>query len=100
MTFALDATTIAAVLAWSALVFWLGRASAGGRATDLSAPPPRVTRRPAAGPRDPVVPPPDVLTAIRAELARGNKISAIKLMRDATGLGLAEAKREVESLEG
>lgn len=35
--------------------------------------------------------------AARAELAAGNKIMAIKLVRDATGLGLKEAKDLVES---
>jgi ribosomal protein L7/L12 len=39
--------------------------------------------------------PPDV----RAELARGNKIQAIKLLRKATGLGLKEAKELVDGAE-
>jgi ribosomal protein L7/L12 len=37
--------------------------------------------------------------AILAEVKRGNKIEAIKLCREATGLGLAEAKDFVERLE-
>lgn len=37
--------------------------------------------------------------AILAELKRGNKIEAIKLCREATGMGLAEAKDFVERLE-
>jgi ribosomal protein L7/L12 len=37
--------------------------------------------------------PPDVLAA----LANGNKIEAIKLLRERTGLGLAEAKNHVEA---
>lgn len=37
--------------------------------------------------------PPDVLAALQ----RGNKIEAIKLMRQATGLGLKEAKDAVEA---
>lgn len=39
--------------------------------------------------------PADVADALR----RGNKIMAIKLWRERTGLGLAEAKREVEDFE-
>lgn len=37
-----------------------------------------------------------LLDAIKAEIAAGNKIEAIKLYRDATGAGLAEAKEAVE----
>lgn len=37
--------------------------------------------------------------AILAELQRGEKIAAIKLCREATGMGLAEAKEFVERLE-
>ena len=36
---------------------------------------------------------------IRELLASGNKIAAIKLYREETGIGLAEAKAAVESLE-
>jgi hypothetical protein len=36
---------------------------------------------------------------IEAELFAGRKISAIKLYRDATGTGLAEAKHAVEDIE-
>lgn len=39
--------------------------------------------------------PPDVLAALRA----GHKIDAIRLMREATGLGLKEAKDAVEAFE-
>jgi hypothetical protein len=35
---------------------------------------------------------------VRAALAAGNKIEAIKLVRAATGLGLAEAKEMVERM--
>jgi ribosomal protein L7/L12 len=41
----------------------------------------------------------DNLERIRAELAAGHKIEAIKLFRAASGAGLAEAKRAVEALE-
>ncbi len=37
---------------------------------------------------------------VAAELARGNKIAAIKLLRHATGLGLKEAKDAVDAAEG
>ena len=37
-----------------------------------------------------------LLDDIKAEIAAGNKIAAIKLYRDATGAGLAEAKEAVE----
>lgn len=42
---------------------------------------------------------PDQREAIVAALKRGNKIEAVKLCREATGLGLAEAKDWVEKLE-
>ena len=41
-------------------------------------------------------PPADVVEMLRA----GNLINAIKLWRDYTGLGLAEAKAEMEQLSG
>lgn len=41
-------------------------------------------------------PPADVVEMLRA----GNLINAIKLWRDYTGLGLAEAKAEMEELSG
>lgn len=37
--------------------------------------------------------------AVRDALARGDKVAAIKLVREATGLGLAEAKAAVEALD-
>lgn len=37
-----------------------------------------------------------LLDDVKAEIAAGNKITAIKLYRDATGAGLAEAKEAVE----
>jgi ribosomal protein L7/L12 len=40
-----------------------------------------------------------LLDDIKAELAAGNKIAAIKLYREATGAGLAEAKQAVELIE-
>ena len=40
-----------------------------------------------------------VMADIRALIAGGNKIEAIKVLREATGLDLTEAKRIVDSLE-
>lgn len=41
--------------------------------------------------------PADLRSRIEAEVHRGNKIMAIKLLREATDLGLAEAKDAIES---
>jgi hypothetical protein len=92
-----------ALLAWSALVFWLGRSSAGSERGDLSGPPPTIltaTRPMAPGGIAQAHLSPERLASIRGEIARGNKIAAIKLMREATGLGLAEAKQAVEAMGG
>lgn len=97
ITMTLDWGALIALIGWSLFVFWLGRRSAGPRDRDLSGPPPSfATPRSAAAP---VALSPEALSAIRGELARGNKISAIKLMREATGMGLAESKQAVEALE-
>lgn len=42
---------------------------------------------------------PDVSAEILEMLSRGDKIQAIKLLREETGLGLAEAKQLAEALE-
>jgi hypothetical protein len=42
---------------------------------------------------------PDSLLKVGAALASGNKIEAIKLLREASGLGLKEAKDAVERME-
>lgn len=42
---------------------------------------------------------PDMPAAVKAALDRGQKIEAIKLLREATGLGLKEAKDAVEHME-
>jgi len=42
---------------------------------------------------------PGQFAAVRAAIARGAKIEAVKLYREATGLGLAESKDAVEELE-
>lgn len=49
---------------------------------------------PAAGPL-----PPDARAAILDLIRRGNKIEAIKVMREKTGFGLKEAKDAVEAME-
>jgi ribosomal protein L7/L12 len=41
----------------------------------------------------------DLLDSIRGHIAAGRKIEAIKLYREATGAGLAEAKEAVELIE-
>ncbi len=43
--------------------------------------------------------PPEALAEVRAALAAGNKIEAIKLYREHTGLGLKEAKDAVDAME-
>jgi len=109
MTVTLDAATIAMLVAWSALIFWLGRRSAGSGASDLSGPPahmvvPGVSLAQGQPPSMQSAPPsvglsPQALEGVRAALSGGNKIMAIKLYRVATGVGLAEAKAAVEAME-
>lgn len=43
--------------------------------------------------------PENTLARIKEALLRGRKIEAVKLHREATGSGLAEAKTEIEKLE-
>lgn len=111
MTVTLGWGAFAAVIGLAVLAFWLGRASAGGRRDDLSGlPRTMVPPRPMAPPMAPTAQTPassqpfgispDKLAAVRGELARGNKIAAIKLFREATGLGLKESKDAVEAMEG
>ncbi len=56
-----------------------------------SAPPPAAANGPALSPQ--------AMLAVGAALAAGNKIEAIKLLRDATGLGLKESKDAVERMK-
>lgn len=44
--------------------------------------------------------PQEVMTAIDAALARGEKLLAIKLLCDSTGIGLLEAKQRIEQRTG
>lgn len=66
----------------------------GGR-RDLTAPPPRVAPRPLVRVGDERISDEEVRDLIRG----GHKIEAIKRIRDATGMGLAEAKDAVEAIE-
>jgi ribosomal protein L7/L12 len=50
---------------------------------------------PSSGPPSLDAPPADILDALRA----GQKITAIKLWRERTNLGLAEAKDQIDDLE-
>jgi hypothetical protein len=68
----------------------------GGQAPVYRAPP-AVPRLPAEALATSL--PPEVEEQVRALLAAGRKIDAIKLARDATHLGLKETKDLVESLE-
>ena len=79
----------------------------GGAAPDLIAPPRDATPPPRYVPPARPWPagaapigdlPPDLAAEVRALLAQGGKIEAIKLVRAATGLGLAEAKELVERM--
>lgn len=63
-------------------------------------PPPLAPFRPAALPQDGPPLTPEQAMAIEAALAQGNKIAAIKLLREATGLGLKESKDAVERMGG
>ncbi len=110
ITMSLGWGAIAALLAWSAFVFWLGRNSAAVDSRNLSSPPASFgAARPAPrsgyaplepAPLPPEQLPPKTLAAIRSEIARGNKINAIKLLREATGLNLMQSKNAVEAMGG
>jgi hypothetical protein len=100
-----DVTGWIIVIAALALGFALGRLSGhgGGRRDDLMGLPRQQANSPfQAAPRmvtqTAAQPSADALKAVRAELAAGNKIAAIKLLREATGLGLKEAKDVVDRM--
>ena len=74
------------------------------RRGDLMAPPADLGGVPGApgAPSPPPAPlslPAEAERQVREALRRGNKIGAIKILRDATGLGLAESKDAVEAME-
>lgn len=86
--------TLVVLVAVGALVagFLAGRASAGGNVNRVPSGPPkhehvRVSSRP------------EWETEAREQMAAGNKIMAIKIAREGTGLGLKDAKDLVESWE-
>lgn len=86
---------IAPFFAWSlvmvALGYSLGRRSADG--TDLSEPPPVAARAPR-----PAVPVSGETEArIEEALSSNRKIEAIKILREATGMGLKDAKEAIEA---
>jgi large subunit ribosomal protein L7/L12 len=97
---------IAIGVAFLALLLWGIRSSRrrdplmGGSQPSYRSPPPHQSP-PAKDCTDaPFVPlPPEVEAQVRALLAAGRKIDAIKLARDATHMGLKQTKDLVESLE-
>jgi large subunit ribosomal protein L7/L12 len=64
----------------------------------MSAAPPSATPAQAFRSTGPSNLSPEALTRIHDALRAGNKIQAIKIMREETGLGLAEAKNAVEAM--
>jgi ribosomal protein L7/L12 len=86
-----DAIGWIVVLAALALGFVLGRASGRGAAERdrlMAAPPAQASAKPS----------PETIAAVEAELAAGNFIAAIKLMREATGMDLKASKEAVERM--
>lgn len=79
---------LAAGLVLAAIFIWARRP----RGASLEHPPPP------AG-KSPLPPGSNVQQEIDNLLARGQKIEAIKLLREATGCGLKEAKEQVEAME-
>lgn len=96
---ALHGDGIIFLLIWTLVVFAIGF-SVGrrrGEGRDLSGPPPAMARARAEA-KDGSAPMPDPGTRERIEqaLASGHKIEAIRLLREATGMGLKDAKEAVE----
>ncbi len=83
-----------AIAAAALVLFFLMRGSARRREQDS------LLDVSAAAPRDAprAVPPQELEAEVRVMLANGEKIEAIKLVREVTGLGLKEAKDYVEGL--
>ncbi|MCB2079256.1 MAG: ribosomal protein L7/L12 [Novosphingobium sp.] len=82
---------------WTAIVLrigfaWGARYRRGDDRMRLDRPPPSVS----APPRNV---PPGETGDVEAALLAGRKIDAIRILRDSTGLGLKEAKEEVERME-
>ena len=80
------------LIAAGLILLLLRRANSGGR--DLIAPPKSFPRAATPGPRLS----PATEAEIRALVATGQKLAAIKRVREESGLGLREAKEWVESL--
>lgn len=100
-----DVTGWMIVIAALALGFALGRIrGGGGERRDVLIGLPRQTANspfqsaPRMVTQTAAQPSTEALKAVRAELAAGNQIAAIKLLREATGLGLKEAKDEVDRM--
>ncbi|MEV0274131.1 ribosomal protein L7/L12 [Hamadaea sp. NPDC050747] len=88
----LDLPTIALLVGVAIVAFLLGRASKGRRPDDLVSD--QLAARSPAPPRSAA----DSHEDLAALLARGQKIQAIKLYRERTGVGLKEAKNAVEAM--
>ena len=65
--------------------------------TAVAPPPPAPAPAPAPSPSEPVAKRPNWEPEARAEIALGNKIAAIKIVREGTGMSLRDAKALVES---
>ncbi len=89
---------IAAGLLILVLIAMIARA---GRRRDplMGGAPPRAYRGTKSMPVPVTTLPPEIEQQVRAQLAAGRKIQAIKIARDATHLGLKETKDLVEALE-
>jgi hypothetical protein len=89
----------AVVVLWSLFVLLVGylwgRSKARRPADDRA----RLDRPPPALPPGPAELTPDARARIEEALRYGRKIEAIKIMREETGMGLAEAKDAVEAME-
>lgn len=83
--------------AWSVVVLAIGYALGrnSNRPTDLTEPPPGI----AAGRRT-ISLSPEIEAEIEAALQDNRKIEAIKILREASGVGLKEAKEAIEARAG
>lgn len=72
------------------LILWLLRRSWGNFPSETPRQPPIISRSSASIEND---------SEVRTLIAHGNKIAAIKRVRDMTGLGLKEAKDYVDAIE-
>lgn len=100
---------IGAISAWSLFLliagFAFGYGKGRARSRDgldrgrLDRPPPTMPVSPAPLPQGPATLSPEARARIHDALRGGNKIHAIKMMREETGMGLAEAKTAVEAME-